>query len=274
MRIALIDDEPLARSGARARLSRYPEVEVVAEYGDADTALRELPKLRDKRPDLILLDIDMPGMTGLDMIAAMNVADRPMVILLTAHEQFALQAFALDVVDYLLKPIDEDRLDDALRRARRLLPVRHAGVRSSLAEAQNKQTSPDTDSANGDQRVESAASAKTWTRSFTVRIGQRICFLSVDDIDWIGADGDYACLHADGREYLVRESLSHLAGTLNPSEFMRVHRSTIVRISRIGDVRMLANRDAMLAMLDGVPVRVSRTYVDDLLKALERRARK
>jgi two-component system LytT family response regulator len=240
MRIAVIDDEPLARSGVLARLAVCADVEVVGEYGSADQALAALPHAR---PDLIFVDIQMPGMNGLDMIAAIAPTVRPMAILLTAHEQFALRAFALNVLDYLLKPIDEDRFYEALDRAR------SAFRRRQPEREQVKQ---------GDSAI----------ASFTVRSGSRIAIVHSGEVDWIEAQGDYACLHVRGAEHLVRETLSRLAQRLDPVHFARVHRSTIVNLARVAEIRTLANRDALLRLEDGTPVRVSRTYVEAMLQAM------
>lgn len=240
MRIAVIDDEPLARSGVLARLASVADVEVVGEYASADEALAAMAQMR---PDLVFVDVQMPGMNGLDMIASMAAAARPLAILLTAHEQFALRAFALNVLDYLLKPIDEDRFYEALDRARSALRLRRP-------------------------EREPAARGATSIASFTVRSGNRIAIVHVDEVDWIEAQGDYACLHVHGTEHLVRETLSHLAQRLDPARFARVHRSTIVNLARVAEIRTLANRDALLRLEDGTPVRVSRTYVETMLQAM------
>ena len=245
MRALVIDDEPLARAGVLARLRQCPDIGVVAEYGDGPAALAGI---RDARPDLVFLDVDMPGLNGLDVLAALPPAERPLAVLLTAYEQFAVQAFALDVVDYLLKPVEDERFAEAVIRARQAwrfrqhVPVstgRHAGYLSR----------------------------------FTVRYGSRLVFVDAGDVDWIDAAGDYATLHAAGREYLVRTPLHRLTESLDPAAFVRVHRSAIVRLDRVAELRTLGNRDALLRLRDGTPLRASRTYIDALLAALERQRR-
>lgn len=245
MRVVVVDDEPLARSGVMARLASSVDVEVAGEYAGAAEALAALPQAK---PDLIFVDIQMPGMNGLDMIASIEAVALPMVILLTAHEEFALRAFALNVLDYLLKPIDDDRFHEALERAR------HA-FRYRLPERKP------------------AIQAEAPIASFTVRSGNRIAIVHAQEVDWIEAQGDYACLHAGGAGHLVRETLSWLAQRLDRTRFARVHRSTIVNLERVAEIRTLANRDALLRLEDGTPVRVSRTYVEPMLKAM-RDARK
>jgi two-component system LytT family response regulator len=242
IRVALVDDEPLARLAVKARLARHADIALVAEYGDGATAVAGLATVR---PDLVFVDVEMPGRNGLDMLAALPRAERPLAILLTAHDNFAVRAFDLAALDYLLKPVDDDRLDEALDRARLALPYRR----------------PDA--------VRPAAAA--WTRTFSVRVGTRTVLVDAADVERIEADGDYATLHVGSRTYLVRERLQALALCLDPAIFQRVHRSSIVRLDRIAELRALTNRDALLRLRDGTLLRASRTYMPALTEALARR---
>ena len=243
MRVAIVDDEPLARLAVKVRLARHADLELVAEYGDGIAAAAGLAALR---PDLVFVDIEMPGKSGLDVLAALPRAERPMAILLTAHDGFAVRAFDLAALDYLLKPVDDERLDEALDRARLALPYRRPGAAS-------------------------AAPAPTWTRSFAVRVGTRTVLVDAADVERIEADGDYATLHAGGRTWLVRDRLQTLALRLDPAVFQRVHRSAIVRLDVIAELRALTNRDALLRLRDGTLLRASRTYMPALTEALARR---
>ncbi|TQK02720.1 LytTR family DNA-binding domain-containing protein [Herbaspirillum sp. SJZ107] len=247
IRVAILDDEPLARLALRTRLAQRPGFELVAEYGDGDSAASGLAAVR---PDLVFVDIDMPGKTGIDVLAGLPRAERPMAILLTAYDGFALQAFELAAIDYLLKPVDDERFEEALERAQRAFPYRCTGVAQPAS-----------------------APAAEWTRTFTVRVGNRIVLVDSVDIERIEADGDYATLHAQGKTYLVRERLQALALRLDPSMFQRVHRSSIVRLDRVVELRALTNRDALLRLRDGTLLRASRTYMPALVQALERRQR-
>ena len=240
MRVAIVDDEPLARLAVKVRLARHADLELVAEYGDGDSAVADLAAIR---PDLMFVDIEMPGRSGLDVLAALPRAQRPMAILLTAHDQFAVRAFDLAALDYLLKPVDDDRLDEALDRARLALPYRGPGNAAPVA----------------------------WTRSFAVRVGTRTIIVDAADVERIEADGDYATLHAGGKTYLVRERLQALALRLDPTQFQRVHRSSIVRLDVIAELRALTNRDALLRLRDGTLLRASRTYMPALTDALAHR---
>jgi two-component system LytT family response regulator len=238
IRVAVADDEPLARLALKLRLAQRQEFELVAEYGDGDSAFEGIAALR---PDLVFMDIEMPGRRGIEVLSALPPAQRPMAILLTAYDSFALQAFELAALDYLLKPLDDERLDEALDRARLAFPYR---------------------------RQDAASPAAPWTRSFTVRVGARTVLVPAAEVERIEADGDYATLHAGGKTWLVRERLHTLATQLDPRQFLRVHRSAIVRLDMIAELRSLTNRDALLRLRDGSLLRASRTYMPALADAL------
>lgn len=244
MRVAIVDDEPLARLAVRTRLTQRGAYDIVGEFGDGDTAAAGLSALR---PDLVFVDVEMPGKSGLAVLAALPPDTRPMAILLTAYDDHALRAFELDVLDYLLKPVDDERFDEALERAARAFPYRRA------------QLSP------AAPRV-----APSLRHRFSVRIGTRTVLLAAADVERIEADGDYAALHAGGKTYLLREPLQALATQLDPRQFQRVHRSAIVRLDMVSELRTLTNRDSLLRLRDGTLLRASRTYMPALLDALAR----
>jgi two-component system LytT family response regulator len=248
MRVAVIDDEPLARLAVKTRLAQRTGFDVVAEYGDGDGAASGLLVTR---PDLVFVDIDMPGKSGLEVLAALPPDVRPMAILLTAYDNYAMQAFALDVLDYLLKPVDDERFDEALERAARAFPYRRRGALPAMT-----------------------APATVTLHTFTTRVGTRTVLISAGDVERIEADGDYATLHAGGKTHLVRERLNTLAERLDPRHFQRVHRSCIVRLDMISELRALTNRDALLRLRDGSLLRASRTYMPALMDAIARRAAK
>jgi two-component system, LytTR family, response regulator len=239
LRVLIVDDEPLARAGVRARLDGHSDISVMGEYGDGASALEFL---RSQSPDLLFIDVEMPGLSGLDVLEALMPEQRPLTVLLTAYEQFALRAFELRALDYLLKPVDDERFADALERARDTLSLRR-----------------------GD--LPGAPTPRHATR-FEVRLGHRLRLVQASEIDWIEAQGDYAGLHANGHVLLLRESLQRLASRLDPAQFVRVHRSTIVRLDRVMEMQALSNRDLLLRLRDGTVLRASRTYVDALRAAL------
>ena len=239
MRVAVIDDEPLARRGVIQRLTRHADLALAGEYADAESARIGLAATP---VELVFVDVQMPGQSGLDWLAALAPAQRPLAILLTAHAQYAVQAFALEAVDYLLKPIDDARFDEAVERARRRWRERSGGAQAPPAAAP--------------------------LRRFAVRVGRRAVFVEAERIEWIQADGDYALLHVGGRSHLLREPLHRLAERLDPQCFVRVHRSAIVRVDCVAELQALPNRDAIARLHDGTPLRVSRTYIDALLARL------
>lgn len=236
IRVAVIDDEPLARRGVLSRLRTERDVQVITECADGHA----LARLRRRDVDVAIVDVQMPGLSGLDGLASIPAGERPLAILLTAHDRFALRAFELEAVDYLLKPIDDDRFSEAIDRVRRALG---RGIRQAEL------------------------------KRFSIRIGSRTSFVDVDEVVWIEADGDYAALHAGGQRHLLRESLQELSRRLDPARFLRVHRSAIVRVDQIVELVPRSNRDAVLRMRDGATLRVSRTYIDSLLAALSLSAR-
>ena len=241
MRVLVIDDEPLARSGVAVQLSKFDDIEVLGECGDGISAIAGI---REHRPDVVVLDVQMPGMGGIDVLRSLPLDERPLAILLTAHESFAVSAFELDAIDYLLKPLDDERFAEAIARARRRLG-------KSKLPAGRTPSQP----AQEPQR-------------FEVRIGRRTVFVPVEDVEYLQADGDYVALHADGKRHLIRESLQRLQERLDGERFLRIHRSVIVRIDRVAEMQALSNRDALLRLHDGTLLRASRTYVDALRACL------
>jgi two-component system LytT family response regulator len=224
----------------KVRLARRDAFALVGEFGDGDSACEGIVALK---PDLVFVDVEMPGKTGFEVLAALPAAQRPMAILLTAYDGFALQAFELAALDYLLKPVDDERFDEALDRAQQAFPYRGQG--------------------------RAPASTHPALRSFSVRIGSRTVLVPVAEVERIEADGDYATLHAKGKTWLVRERLHNLSMRLDPRQFRRVHRSSIVRLDMIAELSSLTNRDALLRLRDGSVLRASRSYVPALVEALQ-----
>lgn len=247
----VIDDEPLARRGIVARLKPYPQFEIVAECGNGEDAL---VAIAEHHPHLIFLDVQMPEMDGFEMLENLPVDERPAVIFLTAFDQYALRAFDVHATDYLLKPIDDVRFVEAVERVQRVLQMEKdttlsERLESLLADLHSRR-------ATGNQQ------------RFAIRNGRRIFFVTANEVEWIEAQGDYAALHVSGKTHLLREPLHILECRLDPAVFVRIHRSTIVRLDRIAEMQALANRDCLLRLKDGTSLRVSRSYSDRLQEAL------
>ena len=243
MRVLIVDDEHLARRGVGLRLKRFKDVEIVGECGDGASAVEKILELA---PDLVFLDVQMPGMDGFDVLRALPQGELPSVIFLTAYEQHALRAFEVHALDYLLKPIDDERFSMAVRRARQ---VQDNGSRIQMVE-----------------RMIDLLDGETgrYVSRFPVRVGSRIQVVHTDDIEWIAAAGDYAELHCGGRCHLLRETMTALEQKLNPSQFLRIHRSRIVRANCVRELRPIDNREYLVKLSDGSEHRSSRTYAERL----------
>lgn len=251
VRVLVVDDEPLARAGITARLAAYSDMLVVGECGTGEEALVSIPRMS---PDLIFIDIEMPGISGLDLLRRLPREQVRCIVFLTAHEEYALDAFNVEALDYILKPIDEARFAVCIERARRALSLHRQEANLErlygLLATPNKQE-------NGGA-----------IRRFPVRRGTEFTFVQVEDVDWIEGLGDYAGLHVGNRTHLIREPLNSLEARLDQTQFVRIHRSTIVHADRIVRVEPSTNRDAVLMLRDGKTLRVSRTYRSRLEQVL------
>jgi two-component system, LytTR family, response regulator len=243
VRALIVDDEPLARRGVVLRLKQFRDVDVVGECGDGSAAVEKILELN---PDVVFLDVQMPGMDGFEVLRALPKENLPAVIFLTAYEQHALRAFEVHALDYLLKPVDDERFGDAVRRARE---IGESGSKTRMAE-----------------KILAMLERKPakYVSRFPVRIGARIHLVFADDIEWIAAAGDYAELHSGGRCHLIRETMNSLEEKLDPALFLRIHRSRIVRMRSIRELRSIDNREYMVKLQDGSEHRSGRSYADRL----------
>jgi two-component system LytT family response regulator len=243
MRALIVDDEPLARRGVILRLRRFKDVEVIGECGDGASAVEKVMNLS---PDVVFLDVQMPGMDGFDVLRALPREKLPAIIFLTAHEQHALRAFEFHALDYLLKPLHDERFAAAINRARKLMD---STLKASMVE-----------------RVWQMLGQKPekYVARFTVQTGTRIQIVLADDIEWIGAAGDYVELHVSGRCYLFRETMASLEQRLDPAKFIRIHRSRIIQAANIVELQSIDNREFTVKVSDGSEHRASRTYADRL----------
>jgi two-component system LytT family response regulator len=255
MRVLIVDDEPLARRGVRVCLAGASEVEIVGECADGKSAVEHLARLA---PDLVFLDVQMPGIDGFGVLARVPPERWPLVIFLTAHEQHALRAFNAHALDYLLKPIDDDRFALAMDRARQRLRECRAGEMLARMDALLREY--------GSQPAPALPAVRAdYLERFAVKNGTRTVLVPVEEVSWISAEGDYAGLHvAGGRVHLVRTSLNELEQRLDPAKFARVHRSAIVSKAQVREVQALSSRDYQLRLADGGELRMSRNYRDRL----------
>lgn len=253
IRVVVVDDEPVAREGLRGLLAADPEVEIAGECSDGRAAVEAI---LERRPDLVLLDIQMPEMDGFEVIRAVGPQRMPAVVFVTAYDEFALRAFEVHALDYLLKPFDDERFRDALSRAkatvRRGDPERLTRHLAALLSAGDAQPPP----ADGG-----------WLTRLVVRKPGASLFVPVDQIDWIESADYCVKIHAGGRVHVIREALQRLEQRLDPSRFFRAHRSALVNLDRVREVQPALHGDSVLILQDGTRVKLSRTR----RSALERR---
>lgn len=247
IRALLVDDEVLARLALRQALAAHADVIVVGECGNAAEATQAIDVLK---PDLVFLDIRMPGMDGFKLLHELKHDTLPMVVFATAYGQHALRAFNANALDYLLKPIDQDRFDQTMLRVRRHWHGLRAGAPGATDVAQHP----------GDGRA--------WLQRISVHVGEHIRVIPADAIDWIRAEGNYVSIHVDGTAYLHRETLRNLQETLEPARFLRIHRSVIVNIERVHEIHPLFNGNAEVVLRDGTRLALSRRFRSSARQAL------
>jgi DNA-binding LytR/AlgR family response regulator len=255
LRIFAVDDEPLALRRIELLLGRIPKVELVGKADNGPDALLQIDELR---PDILLLDIRMAGVTGFDLVERLGGPHVPLVIFVTAFDQFATKAFEVGAVDYVLKPVELDRLSAAIERSRRSLAAVDAEER--LAELHQVVSALRAQSASVEtKRYESELWAERRNEFVRIRI---------DNLDWVAAERDYVRLHASGQSYLLRETISNLEDRLDPETFIRVRRSALVRVDRVKGIRKAGYGDFRVTLTDGEEIRVGRTYVARIRKLI------
>jgi two-component system LytT family response regulator len=247
IRTLIVDDEPLAREGLRLLLAGEPDVEIVGEAADADEAVK---MIREHGPDLLLLDVQMPGASGFDVLQRIATEPLPAVVFVSAHDQFALRAFEVHALDYLLKPPSRERLAEAVRRvrdaARREDPAGAVAIRNLL-------------------ETLGGTPAPAYIERFVVRERQRYLLVPARDTIRIEAAGNYAEIHARGRTYLIRETMTELERQLDPAKFARIHRSTIVSIDHVTEIEPDGGGDFLVTLDDGTELKMTRGYRERLL---------
>jgi two-component system, LytTR family, response regulator len=263
IRVLVVDDEPLARSGVRDLLERDPDLEVIGEATNGEEAV-EL--ITDLHPDLVMLDVQMPGLSGFDVLRQVGAESMPPVVFVTAYDQFAVRAFEVNAVDYLLKPFDDDRFTITIARAKKAVRSAHVGELSRrLAELLEKTSTP------GAASAPPAKPASAYSDRLVVKSGGRVFFLRSDEVDWIEAADYYVKLHAQGKTHLLRETMNALEGRLDPKRFFRVHRSAIVNLDRIRELQPYFRGEHVLILQDGTRLKLSRARREKLEELLQAR---
>jgi two-component system LytT family response regulator len=262
LRALIVDDEPLARESLRLLLSAHGDVEIAGEAADGRAAVAAI---RRRQPDLLFLDVQMPGMSGFDVLRKLGAVESMAVIFVTAYDRYAIQAFETRALDYLLKPYTDDRFEQVLARAKqhvndRTLTTLGARVLDLVGLAVGRDFSP-----GFDRGFDPGFTPDVTRDTLLIKDGKRTVVLPVATIDWIEATDYYARVHTAGKSYLMRESLTSLAATLSPGIFVRVHRSAIVNIGQVAEVESVASGDAVAVLISGERVKVSRTFRSSLI---------
>lgn len=252
--VLVVDDEPLARRAIARLLQDDPEVEMLAECGDGASAVEAI---RRHSPDLVFLDVQMPALTGMDVVAMVGAARMPAIIFVTAYEQYAVRAFEANAVDYLVKPFSRDRFADALSRAKRRVAMPDVDGAPPLAKIL--------------ETLDALRQRDTYVDRLPVRINEHITFVNVDDIVWIKASGNTVLLHLADHVHEMRETMTSLAERLDPRHFARVHRSAIINTRRVQAIHPWFNGHHVVTMDTGQKLRMSRYQHEAFLRLVSAR---
>ncbi len=255
IRTILVDDEKLAIQGLEHRLAKYPDVEIIDTCSNGREAIR---KIKTGKPDLVFLDIQMPGFDGFSVVKGVMEIEPPLFVFVTAYSEHALKAFEANAVDYLLKPVDDDRLADALDRARTRLSERRGLEEAEKLKNVLAEVAPDA----YDQMPEDEEAAGRFEKLINIKDRGQIFRVDVDSIEHIEAAGDYMCIYTGDNSLILRETMKDLERRLDPRVFQRVHRSTIVNLNQVRQVKPHTNGECFLVLDSGAQVKVSRSYRD------------
>lgn len=263
LRVLIVDDELLARQRITDLLRRDENVEIVGEASDGNAAV---DAIREQHPDLVFLDVQMPGRTGLEVVEAIGAEAMPPTIFTTAFDRFALKAFDLAATDYLVKPFDDERFEQALRRARKTIELQEVGRMTEQLRALLQKT--EDARAHGEDKHQGEAPERKYLDRIAVETRGQVRVVPVAKIDYITASGPYAELHVGDRVFAIRERMQTLEERLDPATFFRIHRSAIVRIDRIDTLLHSAGGDYSVRLKDGTELSLSRNRRDELEQML------
>jgi len=264
LRVLIVDDEPLGRRRVAGLVRKESGVEIVGMIGDGVSAVEAI---RSLAPDLVFLDVQMPGMTGLEVVRAIGPAEMPTTVFVTAYDKHALAAFDLAAIDYLVKPFDDERFEEAFQRARRIARLEETSrlrdkLLAALLETGGEQPAHKTTTREG------TGGRGRYLERIPVESRGKVRFIPVADIDYILASGPYAELVVGDRKHLIREAMQNLENQLDPARFFRVHRSAIVRLDRVDALLKSPGGDCDVQLRNGVRIKVSRSRREELEKRL------
>lgn len=267
----IVDDEPLARKGLAIRLAEFSDVELIAQCQNGQEAIKVI---KAELPQLVFLDIQMPGMTGFDVLQELQTdlpaEQMPLVVFATAYDQYALKAFEVHALDYLLKPVDDERLKECIEKIRtKISTSQNADHQNKLVNMMSKLTGTDSETilqtlAQGDD-----LEVKEYNSFIAVKDVGETTRIPVKNVVWIDAAGDYMCVHcADGETHILRKTMKQLENELDPSQFIRVHRSVIVNSVEVAKVLTLSSGEYVIQLTNKHEIRVSRSYRDKVREKL------
>ena len=263
IRTLLVDDEPLAIQGLELRLQAFPEVEIIERCANGREAIRAI---KTHQPDLVFLDIQMPGFDGFSVISGVVDLDPPLFVMVTAYNEFAVKAFEAQAVDYLMKPVEQNRLATTMERVGQRLTDRRAGAESARLKTLLAEVAPDTH-AELPAPTATTSSAR-FERLLNIKDRGQIFRVDVDSIERIDAAGDYMCIYSGDQTLILRETMKDLEKRLDPRKFQRVHRSTIVNLELVRQVKPHTNGECFLVLSSGAQIKVSRSYRDVVARFL------
>ena len=260
IRALIVDDERLARETLRLLLDGHSNIEII---GECENGAEAVDAIQKQTPDLVFLDIQMPEMNGFEVIKAIGPEQMPVIIFVTAYDQYALRAFEARALDYLLKPFDDDRFEQALSRATERIHERQVGELSSklMGLIGNKSESPGAPE-------EHVQPADEYLERIMIKERGSLFFIKVEEVEWIEAAGDYVSIHVGNKSHLLRETMSGLMKKLNPRQFVRVHRSSIVKIDSIKELKPYFHGDYIIILKNGTELKLSRRYWEKVEKVL------
>lgn len=268
IRTLVVDDESLARRGLIVRLQDFPQVELLDECQSARQALE---KIIEHKPDLIFLDIQMPGMNGFELLREVKAKgiELPIVVFVTAYDQYAIKAFEVRAIDYLLKPVDHERLAVALERVSRNLAQRERNAQQErmlnlLADA----TGEDCEAILRKLAENEDVGASRYPEHIAIKESGEITRVAINSIEWVDAAGDYMCIHAANETHILRRTMKELEEELNPNRFQRIHRSAIVNLDQIEKLCSRQNGEYHIVLKNGKELKVSRSYKERIKKLI------
>ena len=255
IRTIIVDDEKLAIQGLMLRLQKFPDVEIIDTCNNGREAIR---KIKTEKPDLVFLDIQMPGFDGFSVVAGVMEIEPPLIVFVTAYQEHAVRAFEANAVNYLMKPVDEDKLADTMERVRQRLSEKHAAEEAEKLKTVLAEVAPDAMEA----MPEESQAASRYEKLINIKDRGQIFRVDVDSIEYVEAAGDYMCIYTGDNSYILRETMKDLERRLDPRAFQRVHRSTIVNLDKVRQVKPHTNGECFLVLESNAQLKVSRSYRD------------